>query len=384
MIITLLLVVHPFVTYPLSLLVLARLYRAEPVACGTATKAPASVDICMSAYNEERVIVAKIETLLAMAERYPGPVTVNVYVDGASDATADLLAPYRDRATIVVSADRRGKTFGLNTLVEQTRGELIMFTDANVVSDADALAGLAAPFADTDIGLVSARLRYNNPDESATSRSGAAYWEVEETIKRIESRTIGLIGVDGAMFMVRRQLHAAPPDHLIDDLYVSLQVLIRGARIVSVDSVTVYERSAVLAGEEFMRKRRIACQAWNVHRTLWPQLRRMPALRIYSYVSHRLMKWLTPLFVAVAGVSFMVLLAAVIGAGALAALVVGGAIGLALAYRWHFPPAAIAVSVISSLLGVAVGIGEAMVTTRTYTVWRPAGSVRAQAGSGQN
>lgn len=377
------LAIHPFFTYPLSLLLVSKRPLSSADALQHAQAPAPSIDICMSAYNEERVIAAKMDSLVAMAAGYPGMATVNVYVDGASDGTARILAAYADRANIVVSTDRRGKTFGLNQLVAQTHGELLLFTDANVVSDADALTGLVAPFADNEIGLACARLRYVNPADSATSRSGATYWEVEETIKRIESQTVGLIGVDGAMFMVRRALYKAAPPHLIDDLYVSLQVLIGGARVISVDNVTVYERSAVLAGEEFARKRRIACQAWNVHRALWPRLRRMSALRLYGYVSHRLMKWLTPLFVLVAGLSALVALATLIGIGQMALLAGGAALALSLADRLHFPPAAIAVSVITSLLGVAVGVCEAIFTTRTYTVWLPAGSVRADAEPGQ-
>ncbi len=327
--------------------------------------------------------MAKMETLLAMAARYPGPVKINVYVDGASDATVGLLAAYAASANVVVSDDRCGKTFGLNQLVAATHGDLIMFTDANVESDAEALVGLATPFADAEVGLTCARLRYNNPADSATSRSGATYWEVEESIKRIESQTVGLIGVDGAMFMVRRPLYKPAPNHLIDDLYVSLEVLISGARIISVDNVTVYERSAVFAGEEFARKRRIACQAWNVHRALWPRLRHMSSLRLYSYVSHRLMKWLTPLFVLVAGLALLMALTMLIGIGTVVVLIIGSIVVLSLSYRLRFPPAAIAISVLSSLLGVAVGIGEAIFTAKTYTTWLPAGSVRADAKLGR-
>ena len=54
------------------------------------------------------------------------------------------------------------------------------------------------------------------------------------------------------------------------------------------------ERSASSWREEYRRKVRIACQAWNVHRALWPELKRAPPLKLYGYVSHRLLKWLLP------------------------------------------------------------------------------------------
>lgn len=375
---SILLGIHPFITYPLSLL----LARKQPLPdgnqpAGAGEPAP-SVAICMSVFNEERVIAVKMDSLLAMAAAYPGPVTVNVFVDGATDSTPQILASYQDRANIVLSKERRGKTWGMTHLVSQTDSDLLMFTDANVVSGHDALVGLSAPFRDPAVGLTSARLRYNNAGESVTSKSGAAYWEIEEAIKRIESQTVGLVGVDGAMFMIRRSLYQAPPPHLIDDLYVSLGVLIAEKRIISVDSVVVYERSAALADEEFNRKRRIACQAWNVHRTLWPQLRRMSPLRLYGYISHRVLKWFMPIFVMLTGIALLLILALLIGFVKVGLIALVGLLAIYVASLLRFKPASMMFSVAYSLFGVASGIFEAIFTSKTYTIWLPANSVRAE------
>lgn len=370
--------IHPFVTYPVSLLVLAKMRRAMPRSLPEAAAGYPAIAICMSAFNEERVIVAKMDSLLAMAACYPGSVSIHVYVDGSLDSTARLLMPYADRADIVFSSDRRGKTWGMAQLVARSQSEFLLFTDANVLSGRDALTGLAASFIDPAVGLASARLRYNNPGESATSRGGAAYWELEERIKQIESETVGLVGVDGAMFMIRRSLYRTPPPQLIDDLYVSLSVLIEGSRIISVDSVFVYERSAARASEEFTRKKRIACQAWNVHRALWPELRTMRPLRLYGYLSHRVLKWLTPLLATVAAFGYFAALASLIGLAG-AALVVGcGCALLTLGYLLNFPPASMALSMLYSLAGVGVGLFESIFRGQTYTIWKPADSVRGE------
>ena len=85
----LLLLLHPYTTYPLSLMLMPKRPLRRP--------APGwvhpSVAICMSAYNEERVIVAKVESLLEMAKAY-GPATIHIYVDGSEDRTVELLEPY--------------------------------------------------------------------------------------------------------------------------------------------------------------------------------------------------------------------------------------------------------------------------------------------------
>ena len=366
-----LLSIHPYTIYPLTL----SLLRPRPLRVLEPDWVRPSVAICMSAYNEERVIVAKVEQLLEMAAQY-GPATINIYVDGSSDRTVTLLRPYSDRLNLVVSDQRRGKTAGLKDLVSTTDSELLAFTDANVQVPPDSLSILAAAVQDPDVCCASARLVYSNPGETGVSASGAIYWSIEEFIKSLESRTVGLIGVDGAMFVIEREAYSPPPNELIDDLYVSISALLTGKRVVSTESVLVEERSATRWDEEFRRKARISCQATRVHLALWPKLLSAKPLVLYAYVSHRVLKWLTPLNISITGVLFLAALCVRFGlmlplvgsAGLLAALVLGAAV--------NFPYMRMIATAIISLAGVAWGQLEALFTRRTYTTWTPAPTVR--------
>lgn len=371
----LLLGLHPYVIYPLTLRRMPRV-AASPEAPFFALPAYPHISVCMSVFNEERVIQAKMENLLAMMAAYPGRAELRVYIDGAADGTGALLAPYADRAVVVDSRQRRGKTAGLNLLVEHAQGELLVFTDANVQTPVDGLIRLAAAFADADVGCASSRLVYANPDETAMSATGAAYWNREEVIKALESDTVSVIGVDGAFFAVRRDAYEHAPDHLIDDFYVSLAVLLQGRRVVSCPGIEVYERSAVQWHEEFRRKARIACQAMNVHRAMWWRLRRLPAAQLYGYFSHRLLRWLSPFSLA-GGMAFLLLaLTGAVGwtagmlviAAAAATLVVAAVLGVR---QVRLAPMAVV-----SFGGVALGVAESLLFSRTYVTWTPVDSVR--------
>lgn len=377
------LALHPVTSYPLSLLLIARMkgWKASATESKTDETAPASLAICMSAYNEEKIIAAKMERLLEIARTY-GPATIHVYVDAPSDNTAAILKNYTDRADIVFGHERMGKTYGMNLLVNRSDSEFILFTDANVESSVNVARELVKPLlSDPTIGCATARLVYSNRKETATASLGALYWGMEEAIKRLESRSMGLIGCDGAMFMMRRSLHVSPPPHLIDDLYLSLTILIAGSRIVSVEDVEVFERSATRPDEEGHRKKRIACQAWNVHRALWPKLRRLPLTSLYAYISHRPMKWLMPFFVLGSALGFTVAIGSAFGpmaalaciAAVVAAYVIGGAVQL--------PPFSIFHSAVRSLAGIGVGTIESFAMRKTYTTWNPAISVRDQTES---
>lgn len=363
---------HPFIFYPWSL---ARFPRRPPCGDLPPGRRP-TLAICMSAYNEERVIRAKTEGLIAMAEAY-GPAEVLIYVDGQRDRTLEILNGYSDRIRIVSSNERRGKTVGLKSLVGLSSSELIVFTDANVIAPADSLIGLEAALRDPAVGCAAARLVYTNPSDTDTSRSGTLYWSLEESIKARESETLGVIGVDGALFMIRRDAYEPPPDDIIDDLYVSLAALINGYHVVSVPDVVVQERSATSPQEEFRRKARISCQAMNVHRLLWPRLRQLPAGLLYGYISHRLMKWLAPYLLLASAACAACGVAAVLGGLTTLVLVLLAAALFGLGLVARIRPFVRASIYATMLAGVATGVFESLVLGRRYVTWKPAVSVRA-------
>ena len=364
--------VHPFTLYPWSL---SRFQHRPKPAPGSLQAGRPMLSICMSAYNEEKVIAAKAENLLAMAQAY-GPAEILIYIDGQRDGTAAILEAYRDRIRVIASPERRGKTAGLKTLVGMASGERLAFTDANVVAAPDSLLRLGEALDDPTVGCASAHLIYTNPADTETSRSGADYWTREEWVKSQESKTIGVVGVDGALFMMRRDAYEPPPDDIIDDLYVSLTALIKGYHVVTVPGAVVEERSATSAVEEFRRKVRISCQGVNVHRLLWPRLRTLPPGLLYGYLSHRLLKWLMPYMVLASGLCGLAGLICVMGGARTLLLLLAG---LALAGLGVLARLSLVVRMVVyafMLLGVGRGVFESLVLGRRYVTWKPAVSVR--------
>ena len=373
--ISLLFALHPFTSYPLSLWAL-RLLRPFSVLPKPPLlrSAPPDFAICMCAYNEEGVIEDKILNLLALREQEP-ELQILVHVDAASDRTAEILSAYADRITLQVSAERRGKTAGMNSLVAQTRASIIVFSDANVMLDANILQGLRRHFSDPDVGCVCGNLIYVNAGDSVTASTGSLYWRFEEAIKRLEGETGSVMGADGSLFAIRRALHHPPPDNIIDDMYISFMILCDGYRIVQATDVRAYEKSATSAGEEFHRKQRIACQAFNVHRLLWPRLRRLDGLSLYKYLSHKLLRWLCIYLLVLAFVCFE--LALLLAGQALAAGTLAGTAGLVLAigYRFQVKPFAQIFDIVAVLTAVGLGVWRSL-RGEQFQTWTPAASVR--------
>lgn len=367
---------HPFTTYPASLALLRRFRKAVRPLANDQDRQP-SFAILVPAYNEESVIVAKAENLLAL-QRTVDHCEILIYVDAASDRTVALLEPYRDRITVVVGEVRRGKSHGLNQLTRKTMADILVFTDANVMLDPHALRRIGAHFADPDVGCVCGHLKYGNGEESATAATGNLYWKIEERIRQLESDTIGIVGADGSLFATRRHLHPVVPPDIIDDFYVSMKILLGGHAVVRAPDALAYERTGSDGKEEFGRKVRIACQAFNVHRLLWDEIKAAPLGVFYAYVSHRLLKWLIIYDLAISG-AFLVAGLSSLLSPAWVMLMVGGALGaFAVGWRLQLRPFPQLGSMMLSFAGVGWGVFRSLRGDRFQT-WSPMGTARMRA-----
>jgi cellulose synthase/poly-beta-1,6-N-acetylglucosamine synthase-like glycosyltransferase len=308
------------------------------------------------------------------------PVEILAYLDGCTDRTAEILAGFSPAIRVIDEAERNGKSHGMNRLVAEAGAEVVVFTDANVMLANDALARLRSHFADPGVGCVCGHLLYVNDGESITARTGSLYWRLEEWIKGLESDTGSVMGADGSIFAVRRSLHRPVPADLIDDMHLSLGLLCEGWRIVRGDDVRASERAAARPAEEFRRKVRIACQAYNVHRALWPRLRRLSAWTLYKYISHKVLRWVC---VYTASLGAVLVTGSLVAAGnwrAAALLWAAGTAGLALGLATRLPPFAQAADILLALAGTGIGVWRSLRGDRFQT-WTPAASVRS-AGPG--
>jgi hypothetical protein len=205
---------------------------------------------------------------------------------------------------------------------------------------------------------------------------GTSYWRLEEFVKEFESRTGSTMGADGSIFAVRRVLHEPPPPDIIDDMFVSLSVLCKGYRVVRAADALAYEQIVSHPSDEFRRKVRISCQAFNVHRLLTQELRTMSILNRYKYISHKLLRWLTGYFLATS--SLLLAMALGIAGGWFVVLVPVGAAGVTALFGAAFPHgrAAKLLYIAEAFAGTSVGVFRSMCGDRFQT-WNPPASARS-------
>lgn len=365
---------HPFIFYPLTLRILRWANPRARHAAPPSEAQPASYAVCVCAYNEAPIIRTTIENLIALRRTTPG-LQILVHIDGNGDGTADIAREYESQIDLVVSPERKGKTYGMNRLLSMAKASIVLLTDATVRIDERAIPNLSKYFQDPEVGCVAGHLRYTNLDETSTAFVGSFYWRLEEGIKQLESDTGSVMGADGSIYAVRRALFQPVPEDMIDDMYISLAVLCDGYRIVRAPDVYAYEKSVTDTREEFRRKVRISCQAFAAHRALKPKIARLGALDRYKYVSHKLIRWFTAYTLGAAGALFVGGIGLTLGAAVAAGLTVVALGVLGVGYFVGFRPVTVVADILVSFVATAIGVWKASAGHRIRT-WEPASSIR--------
>ncbi|MET0372197.1 MAG: glycosyltransferase [Sphingobium sp.] len=365
LLISLIAVAWPFLPYPMIL----RLIATKPEAPQSGPVPSASLLFC--AYNEAAAMPDKLANLAMLKQRHPS-LEILAFDDGSSDGTAALIEGQGDLARLVRGPGRNGKAHGMKQLAARARGDILIFTDANVLLDRDAIDNLLSRYADPDIGGVLGSLHYMGEDVSATAQVGSLYWRIEERLKDEEARTGNVMGADGSIFSIRRSLYPDFPDDVLDDLTVSMAVVFAGRRLVKAKDVIARERLVTARADEYRRKVRIAARAWHTHRHLRPGLRRMAALDRFKYASRKIVRWFGGIFILTGAVSAGALamrispaLYMMLGIFAVLAIWTGA--------RTKGGPLAALVDILVAYAATMQGVAKAM-AGRTVTTWSPAKS----------
>lgn len=361
--VSLLLFVWPYLLYPRVLAML----QTKPV---THQAVDLSLSLLFCVYNESRSLPSKLENLRKLKTRHPD-LEILAFDDGSDDGSGQMLAAEANLLTLIKGAGRSGKAAGMKRLAARARGEILVFTDANVMLADDALDRLKPYYADEEIGGVCGTLRYGEAD-SMTAEVGAEYWSLDEKLRSLESATGNVIGADGSIFSIRKALYPEFPDTVLDDFTVSMHTIFSGKRLAKAPDVIAFENSVTLRREEFRRKIRIGARSWHTHSFLRPKLRKMAPLDRFKYVSRKMLRWFGGVFLVLAGLFGLAAIAALSIPVAIAAMV---ALALAVisVLRSRSGKLARIGEILVAVFGTQIGILKAM-RGETIVTWAPAES----------
>ena len=231
---------YTYAGYPLLVMALARI-RRRPVR--TAPYEPA-VSIIIAARNEAKSIRATLENKLQL--HYPaGRVQIIVVSDASTDGTDAIVREYEPAGVLLLRQEpRRGKTAALN------------------LAAAHALRMLTRNFADPSVGYVTGRLVYGAAAGSSAGIGCRAYMRYEDLLRRSETSLGSIVGVNGGIDAVRRELLVRMHDDQLPDFVLPLQVVKQGYRVVYEPEALLYEDTLTTSSAEYRMRVRVALRAW--------------------------------------------------------------------------------------------------------------------------
>jgi len=288
-----------YVGYPIFIALLARWrprpHRREPLEL--------PVTLIVPAYNEEAVIAAKLENLLAL--EYPAALReIIVVADGSTDRTVEIVVGYAERGVqLLYQPERQGKIAAMNRAAPQAHGDILIFSDANAMMEPDAVRQILPNFADPQVACVSGEKRIR-PSAEVQAEGESAYWRYEAFMKRADSLVNTAIGAVGEFFAIRRELYRPlETDNLIEDFVLAMRLVMDGWRVVYEPAAVTWEEASPSLGGEWRRRARMAAGGFQAIGRLRGLLSPRYGLAAFQYVSHKVLRWLAPFFMLAALIS---------------------------------------------------------------------------------
>ena len=290
------LVAYSYVGYPVLIWGLARIFGRSDEPSGIVERDPPTVSLLIAAHNEEEVIEGRLRNALAMD--YPaGKLQVAVASDGSTDGTAPLVRRFAGRGVLLLEfPTRRGKAAVLNAAVPELTGEILLLTDANTMIEPAAVRRLARWFHDPEVGVVCGRLVLTDPETGANA--DGLYWKYETFLKRCEARLGALLGANGAIYAIRKELYTPIPDGtIVDDLVIPLLARLRtGCKLVYDAEAIAREETAPDVEAEFRRRVRIGAGGFQSLALIGGLLDPRRGWVAFAFISHKVLRWFGPFF----------------------------------------------------------------------------------------
>ncbi len=286
------LLLHSYILYPVLAWLFANLfgkkYRKE---VGLEPK----VSVLIAAYNEEKVIRATVEGLLA-SDYPPEKLEIIVGSDNSSDGTPEIMRDICEkehRVRFFQSTSRKGKTGILNWISKEATGDVLVLCDSNMLFDKMAIRNLTANFADHRVGGVSGEihLRKNEMGNQETS-----YWSFESWLKTQEGKIGKLIGANGGIYAIKRENYFIYPEGhpMNDDFVTCLKILGKGQHFKYDPEAFAHEEPSPSNEDEFKRKRRIQISNLGSLEYLKEFLFPFGSYTAFALWSHKILRWMTP------------------------------------------------------------------------------------------
>ena len=285
---------YPYAIYPVVVWICSRIFGRHGKRPAPKAEDWPTVSLLIVAHNEERLINARIENALA-TDYPPDKLQIVVASDGSTDATVRIVERYGDRGVRCLPFnERRGKATTLRSAGEHLSGDVVVLSDANSFFRSDAVKMMARWFLEPSVGVVCGKLVL--ADRKQDKNCDGLYWRFETMLKQAESRLGALLGSNGAIYSIRRRLiEHLPANAIVDDFELPLTAKMRtGCDLLFESRAIAEEETPSKISSEFNRRSRIGAGVFQSLGRLYPLLNPMKGWIAFTFISHKVFRWIGP------------------------------------------------------------------------------------------
>lgn len=251
-----------------------------------------SVTLVVPVYNESAVISSKLENFKLL--NYPrDKLIIRVVSDGCTDNTIHLVKSFCSdlRIETLEVKERKGKANALNTGIAGLESDLVVFSDASILLEPDALQEIARPFQDPDVGCVSGE------DHIAEGGGEGLYGQYELYLRNRESTLGSIVGASGSFYAQRTSLCKPFIEGHAPDFLSVLNTVEDGYRAITEPKARGFMGAVKSSSQEFDRKARTLLRGMTALFAK-PHLLNPFRFGLFSLflISHKIMRWLVPFF----------------------------------------------------------------------------------------
>ena len=286
-------ILYVYFGYPLLLIILSKFIK-KSVKRGDIEPA---VSMIIAAYNEEKSIRQKLENCLNLD--YPkDKLEIIVGSDGSTDSTNEIVSRYQNKGVKLVSlGTNQGKSVAQNQAVAEAHSGIVIFTDADVMLQPDAVSKIIRNFVEEKVGCVIGKITYSNVVDTPVSEGEGLYWKYEQFL-RIKESEVGNFAMGSGFMAIRCELFQPLDPDVGEDFVLPMRTAMSGYRVVydpNAVSETIFHQNK--ARDMFKTRVRVISKdlrgLFHCRYILNPF--RYP---IYSWglISHKLLRWLVPYF----------------------------------------------------------------------------------------
>ena len=268
------------------------------------------ITILIAAYNEEKNIEETIKNKLT--QDYPvEKVQIIIISDESTDSTDDIVNKFESkRIKLLRQKPRAGKTSALNLGIKSASGEIIFFSDANSIWDKKVLKMLVRNFYDPKIGYVTGKMIYTNLDGTPIGDGCSTYMKYENKLREWETGISSIVGVDGGVDGVRKELYTSLNNDQLPDFVQPLKVVEKGYRVIYEPEAILKEATLKEAEDEYRMRVRVSLRALWALKDMQQLLRcKSGCMFAWQLWSHKVLRYHCFLFLFAAFFSNLSLLA---------------------------------------------------------------------------